>query len=161
MGAELWTAIEDRYGGVIIEVSAASGTVTPEEFEASLRQAVTKWLVDGKRGLWLKLPTASAAFAAAGVTAGFEFHHAQSGYVMMAQATDFCRHGFDSLPLPFYWLGCLLAGKAGLCCLPLRSLGKAAASERLSLPPVPTSGFSALRIRCRSTLSPRLGLAAL
>ena len=96
MGTRFWTASEDRYGGVVIDVIASSGVVPIDRFEAALREAVHRWLVDGKRGLWLKVRTKSAGYVAAGAGAGFDFHHAQRGYVMMAQwllGTD------DKMPL--------------------------------------------------------------
>ena len=39
----------------------------------------------GKKGLWLKVPIASAAIVGGAVRWGFEFHHAQPGYVLLVR----------------------------------------------------------------------------
>lgn len=39
----------------------------------------------GKKGIWLKIPTAKAALIAPAVDAGFEFHHAEKEYLMLTR----------------------------------------------------------------------------
>ena len=95
----MFTAAEDRYGGVEI---TASPDATAMEFEARLRSAIDEWSANGKRGLWLKIPLACAAVAGAAAACGFEFHHAQPGYVMMtrwlpASPSPLPKYGFTQI----------------------------------------------------------------
>ena len=45
----------------------------------SLLQA---WRKQGKRGIWLRVPTERSAYIEPAVAAGFLFHHAEPSYVM-------------------------------------------------------------------------------
>lgn len=43
------------------------------------------WRSEGRRGLWLQIPTERAALIPVATSAGFEFHHAKPGYVMLTK----------------------------------------------------------------------------
>ena len=42
-----------------------------------------QWRAEGKRGIWLKIPTSRAALIAPAVEQGFGFHHAEPSYLML------------------------------------------------------------------------------
>ncbi|KAI7725394.1 hypothetical protein M8C21_014910 [Ambrosia artemisiifolia] len=74
-------AFDDEYGGVV---------VNPEKlpFEANvfasvLRLSVSVWRTEGKKGIWLKLPVEKCDLVPIAVREGFQYHHAETGYVMM------------------------------------------------------------------------------
>lgn len=96
-------AKDDAYGGVIIDPDALPSD--PEAFAKALEHSVKEWRAQGKRGVWLKVPISKAHLVgpAAGASAngsstgsngessqnsdagGFQFHHAESDYVMMTR----------------------------------------------------------------------------
>ena len=49
------------------------------------REQVEAAQAAGKKGLWLKVPVASAAAVGAAVRWGFEFHHAQPDYALLVR----------------------------------------------------------------------------
>ncbi|GKC76333.1 NUDIX hydrolase 8-like protein [Tanacetum coccineum] len=77
----LLDAFDDEYGGVI---------VNPEKlpfdtnlFASVLHSSVSIWRTQGKKGIWLKLPLEKCDFVPIAVKEGFQYHHAEAGYVMM------------------------------------------------------------------------------
>lgn len=73
----------DTYGGVLIDPESVASFATPKQFGAALESSLQVWRADGKRGIWLKVPTAQVSFVAAAVGQGFEMHHAESTHVML------------------------------------------------------------------------------
>ena len=82
MSESCLTTKEDRYGGV--ELSVAPGT-DAAQFGHELSARIGEWQQAGKRGLWLTVPTAAASCVGHAVSAGFEFHHAKPGYVLLTR----------------------------------------------------------------------------
>jgi ADP-ribose pyrophosphatase YjhB (NUDIX family) len=70
-------------GGVIIDASALPADAGA--FGAALDASLARWLASGKRGVWLKLPLASAGLVPTAAARGFDFHHAERGHVMMTR----------------------------------------------------------------------------
>jgi 8-oxo-dGTP pyrophosphatase MutT (NUDIX family) len=81
-GAQLTHRI-DSYGGVVVDVSALPSD--PAAFTAALEASVACWLAAGRRGVWLQLPLERAALVAPAVAAGFVFHHAEPGHLMLTR----------------------------------------------------------------------------
>eukprot|EP00729_Bicosta_minor_P026527 gene26527-25483_t len=55
---------EDRYGGVEVfvrEEGAAAAAATTEQYVGALNKGIAEWRSNGKQGVWLKVPTSSAA----------------------------------------------------------------------------------------------------
>jgi len=73
----------DMFGGVIIDPEALPGC--SDEFGSRLRISLRMWREEQKRGVWLKVPTSLSTHIPVAVKEGFEFHHAEAGYVMMTQ----------------------------------------------------------------------------
>ncbi|KAK3598957.1 hypothetical protein CHS0354_024629 [Potamilus streckersoni] len=76
--------IKDNYGGLIIETED-QGFKECDEFDKKLQDAIPKWRADGIRGLWVKIRLTDSTLVHACAKNGFDFHHAQPGYVMMAK----------------------------------------------------------------------------
>lgn len=77
---------EDRFGGVIVNIEPAQfGGVDPADFAEQLGAALEKWTAAGKRGIWLRVPGKVANLIDPAVMLGFDFHHANPGYVMLTK----------------------------------------------------------------------------
>ncbi|XP_017979267.1 PREDICTED: nudix hydrolase 2 isoform X3 [Theobroma cacao] len=74
-------AVNDRYGGVIVEMSEP---MDPAAFASSLRASIAQWRHQGKKGVWIKLPVQHVNLVEAAVKEGFWFHHAEPNYLMLA-----------------------------------------------------------------------------
>lgn len=70
----------DRYGGIIIEV------VEPiDDFAIRLEQSIAIWKEQGKRGIWLHIPTNQAELVPQAVQAGFVYHHALAHKIVLTK----------------------------------------------------------------------------
>ena len=82
------TVKEDRYGGVelaVVPAALETATAKDGDFARELQAGLEAWQAAGKKGLWLKIPTAAASCVGAAVALGFEFHHAKPGYVLLTR----------------------------------------------------------------------------
>ena len=71
----------DHYNGVIVD---ANGLPDGEQaFVSQLGSSLVAWKAEGRRGVWLQVPLDKATFVGLAVQAGFTFHHAEPGYVML------------------------------------------------------------------------------
>jgi len=91
----LFTALEDRYGGVEVEVLERQSSVA--RFTSRLRASLASWSTSGKRGIWLKVPLSSAVLIGEAAAQGFVFHHAKTDYVLLTKWLP-----EDPNPLPKY-----------------------------------------------------------
>ncbi|KAH1055559.1 hypothetical protein J1N35_033624 [Gossypium stocksii] len=76
----LLDAINDRYGGVIVEVTQPMDSAL---FASVLSASMAKWRQQGKRGVWIKLPIQHVNLVEAAVKEGFWYHHAEPNYLML------------------------------------------------------------------------------
>ncbi|XP_038982421.1 nudix hydrolase 8-like isoform X1 [Phoenix dactylifera] len=74
-------AYEDEYGGIIIESERLPWNANA--FASALRASLSQWKVEGKKGVWLKLPLDRSEFVPIAVKEGFKYHHAEQKYVML------------------------------------------------------------------------------
>ncbi|KAJ0252785.1 Nudix hydrolase 2 [Hirschfeldia incana] len=79
-GVTLLPAVEDKYGGVMAEMSRP---MDPSAFSALLRSSLSTWTLQGKKGVWIKLPRQLIGLAETAVKEGFWFHHAEQNYLML------------------------------------------------------------------------------
>ena len=81
----------DPYGGVTVDVAAevSDGHDVPA-FSSRLKESIAQWVAEGKRGIWLRVPSSHASLLGAAVDEGFEFHHCQPGYVFSFFAVAPC-----------------------------------------------------------------------
>jgi ADP-ribose pyrophosphatase YjhB (NUDIX family) len=73
----------DMYDGLIIDTDTLPATST--DFITALATSVPAWKDAGLRGIWLKIPLNKAHYVGHAVDAGFEYHHAEPGYLMLTQ----------------------------------------------------------------------------
>lgn len=66
--AALLTAKEDHYGGVIIDPDSLPSSVP--EFTSALHRSLDRWRQEGKKGIWLQVPTSKVALVAPAVEQG-------------------------------------------------------------------------------------------
>ncbi|EOA13877.1 hypothetical protein CARUB_v10026979mg [Capsella rubella] len=72
--------VEDKYGGVMTEMTHP---MDPCVFSALLRASLSNWTLQGKKGVWIKLPKQLIGLAESAVKEGFWFHHAEKDYLML------------------------------------------------------------------------------
>ena len=56
MSEEPITARDDRYGGVEAELRVEAAAMGLDQIDAVLRNACDRWIGQGKRGIWLRVP---------------------------------------------------------------------------------------------------------
>jgi 8-oxo-dGTP pyrophosphatase MutT (NUDIX family) len=59
--------------------------MTYERLKKQLPLALKTWLEEGKRGIWIKIPTNQSELISIATNLGFDFHHAQPGYVLLTK----------------------------------------------------------------------------
>ncbi|CAB4309926.1 unnamed protein product [Prunus armeniaca] len=74
-------AFDDEYGGVIVDPERLPAN--PNAFGYILHSSLSHWSMEGKKGIWLKLPVERAELVPVAIKEGFEYHHAERGYVML------------------------------------------------------------------------------
>ncbi|MFQ6662992.1 hypothetical protein Gotur_030669, partial [Gossypium turneri] len=93
-------SFDDEYGGVIVDSERLPAN--PNVFASMLSFSISHWkskviqisvcalfslppksLTIGKKGIWLKLPVEKSDLVPVAVKEGFEYHHAERGYVML------------------------------------------------------------------------------
>ncbi|GLU20616.1 hypothetical protein SLE2022_368070 [Rubroshorea leprosula] len=79
--AKLLDAINDRYGGVIVEMKVPMESAV---FVSLLRASINQWRLQGKKGVWIKLPIEHVNLVEVAVKEGFWYHHAEAKYLMLA-----------------------------------------------------------------------------
>ncbi|PWA76796.1 Nudix hydrolase 6-like protein [Artemisia annua] len=77
----LLDAFDDEYGGVIVNPEKLP--VDSNLFASVLHSSISIWRTQGKKGIWLKLPLEKCDLVPIAVKEGFQYHHAEAGYVMM------------------------------------------------------------------------------
>ncbi|XP_039070323.1 nudix hydrolase 2 [Hibiscus syriacus] len=77
---KLLDAVNDRYGGVVVEVTVPLESTL---FTSMLRASIAQWRQQGKRGVWIKLPIQHSNLVDPAVKEGFWYHHAEPNYLML------------------------------------------------------------------------------
>ncbi|XP_010538454.1 PREDICTED: nudix hydrolase 2 [Tarenaya hassleriana] len=80
IAGEVLPAVEDRYGGVVAEMNHP---MDPPLFSSLLRSSLFHWKLQGKKGVWIKLPTQLIGLAEIAIKEGFWMHHAEADYLML------------------------------------------------------------------------------
>jgi len=73
------------FGGVLPDPKALPG---PEEIRVRLDHSLDIWRNEGYQAVWLEIPLDQAYVVPVAAEAGFEYHHANSGYVMMTRKLE-------------------------------------------------------------------------
>ena len=71
----------NQFGGVVTDADALPED--PSEFRRLLRSSLDAWTSEGFKVVWLEIPLAKSALVPIAAEAGFEYHHAESEYVLM------------------------------------------------------------------------------
>lgn len=79
-GVELLCGINDKHGGVIVEMK---DHMDSNVFLDMLRASMSHWKLQGKKGIWIKLPIGLANLVETAVKEGFWYHHAEPHYLML------------------------------------------------------------------------------
>ncbi|KAL1830202.1 hypothetical protein DCAR_0209625 [Daucus carota subsp. sativus] len=74
-------SMDDEYGGVVVNSEKLPSN--PSVFASVLQSSLSQWKSQRKNGIWLKLPLEKSEFVPIAVKEGFQYHHAEKGYVMM------------------------------------------------------------------------------
>uniref|UniRef100_A0A7N0UEE6 Nudix hydrolase domain-containing protein n=1 Tax=Kalanchoe fedtschenkoi TaxID=63787 RepID=A0A7N0UEE6_KALFE len=70
----------DDYDGVIINITKQMDS---GDFVKALRTSMARWKLQGKKGVWIKLPIEHVNLVEAAVKEGFWYHHAEPKYLML------------------------------------------------------------------------------
>ena len=71
----------NQFGGVVTDTSALPDD--PRAFGALLRDSIESWTSNGYKVVWLEIPLSHSALVPVAAEAGFEYHHADTGYALM------------------------------------------------------------------------------
>ncbi len=74
------------FGGVIPDPAKLADD--PREFRGQLADSLSAWEAEGHKVVWLEVPIEKAVLVPEAVEAGFSFHHAVDGYVMMTRPLE-------------------------------------------------------------------------
>ncbi|XP_071726002.1 nudix hydrolase 2-like isoform X2 [Rutidosis leptorrhynchoides] len=77
---DMLNATYDNYGGVIIDVKDYINEIA---FVILLQTSIVQWRLQGKNGVWLKLPIEFVNLVMPAVKEGFWYHHAEPTYLML------------------------------------------------------------------------------
>ncbi|XP_030930478.1 nudix hydrolase 10-like [Quercus lobata] len=78
----LLPATDDDHGGVIVDIEEA---MDAKVFVTLLRDSISKWRQQGKKGIWIKLPIGLVNLVEPTVKEGFRYHHAEPTYLMLVR----------------------------------------------------------------------------
>ncbi|CAN4075444.1 unnamed protein product [Withania somnifera] len=77
---ELLPAVNDEHGGVIVQIE---GPMELSVFNYMLKHSIKVWKLQGKKGVWIKMPIEIANLIEIAVKEGFWYHHAEPHYLML------------------------------------------------------------------------------
>ncbi|XP_076939286.1 nudix hydrolase 2-like isoform X1 [Bidens hawaiensis] len=78
--AQQLPATDDEFGGVVVEMKEP---MDPDIFRSLLKTSMSQWKLQGKKGIWIKLPIDLSNLVDTAVKEGFKFHHAEPEYLML------------------------------------------------------------------------------
>ena len=80
---ELLASTTNPFGGVMPDPKVLPKG--PDVFRKRLEHSVAAWEGEGYQVVWLEVPIARATLVAVAVEAGFTYHHAEEGYVLLTR----------------------------------------------------------------------------
>ncbi|KAF9662445.1 hypothetical protein SADUNF_Sadunf18G0054000 [Salix dunnii] len=81
LAVEFLEAFDDEYDGVIIDPNKLPSSANA--FASSLRASLSSWKLKGRKGIWLKILLEQVDLVPIAIKEGFQYHHAEPGYVML------------------------------------------------------------------------------
>jgi len=124
----------DTYNGVILKLNDTV-SFSEVEFRERLSASLATWRKDGKRGIWIHLPTSFAHYVPICIKEGFDFHSAERGKVILTHWLDSSTP--SKLPLgPTHQVGvgCLVLNKENKMLVVQEMTGPAAAKKLWKVP---------------------------
>ncbi|ANM62503.1 nudix hydrolase homolog 5 [Arabidopsis thaliana] len=73
---------EDRFGGTVVNLMEVE-SMTIGDFDSKLDVSLKAWKDQGKKGIWIKLPSELSSLVDTAIKKGFTYHHAENEYVML------------------------------------------------------------------------------
>ncbi|XP_076108524.1 nucleoside diphosphate-linked moiety X motif 6-like [Mytilus galloprovincialis] len=83
--SEGFSVRKDMYNGYTLDTKYQKCENIKKEFEEKLQGAVTKWKSEGIKAVWVKARKNHSEVVPVCTELGFDFHHAQPGYVMLTK----------------------------------------------------------------------------
>lgn len=77
---QILPATDDEFGGVVIEMKEH---MCSDVFRSLLKSSMAQWKLQGKKGVWIKLPIDLSHLVDSAVKEGFWYHHAEPKYLML------------------------------------------------------------------------------
>ena len=102
----------DRYDGVIVIEKSLPDS--KEDFERSLKHSLRVWKADGRRGIWLKIPSPKIDFAQVALKLGFVMHHAEKDYLMLTHWLSEDENKLPSNASHQVGVGCVVVNPEGV-----------------------------------------------
>eukprot|EP00123_Amoebidium_parasiticum_P012818 comp21597_c0_seq1/m.30236 comp21597_c0_seq1/g.30236 ORF comp21597_c0_seq1/g.30236 comp21597_c0_seq1/m.30236 type:complete len:362 (-) comp21597_c0_seq1:921-2006(-) len=85
-GLSLLEGKPDPYRGVTVKVEEeVDQSTSVNHFLTILQASIQQWKLERRRGIWLSIPKSHGHLVGAATQSGFDFHHAQPGYVMLTK----------------------------------------------------------------------------
>jgi 8-oxo-dGTP pyrophosphatase MutT (NUDIX family) len=82
----LLEATANQFRGAVINPESLPDD--PVQFQVALRQSLDAWRAEGILVVWFEVPMCKSALIPVAVGAGFTFHHANAGYLMMVRQLE-------------------------------------------------------------------------
>ncbi|KAL4566918.1 hypothetical protein LXL04_031044 [Taraxacum kok-saghyz] len=79
---QILPAENDDHGGVVVKLEEHMDS---DVFLTLLKTSMSQWTIQGKKGVWIKLPTHLVNLVEPAVKEGFCYHHAESDYLMLVK----------------------------------------------------------------------------
>ncbi|KAM7264062.1 hypothetical protein ACFE04_001745 [Oxalis oulophora] len=79
---KLLSGDNDDFGGIIVEIKEHMDSIV---FASRLEASIQLWKMQGKKGIWIKVPIEHVNLIEAAVKQGFWYHHAEPKYLMLVQ----------------------------------------------------------------------------
>lgn len=124
----------DTYNGVILKIDYET-TAADGDFEQKLKAALEQWRTEGKRGIWIHIPTRFSHLVPICTSLGFDFHTCKPGMLVLTQwlPTDMesrLPHG----PTHQVGIGALVLNPEGKMLVVQEKTGPAAAMKLWKMP---------------------------
>ena len=81
--ADIFATKGDPYKGVSVSAADVGACPTISSFVVKLEASLAAWKANGRKGVWIEIPSSRPELIAVAQEKGFEFHHAEPGYLMM------------------------------------------------------------------------------
>lgn len=96
----------DLYQGITVDVAPLD--LSADVFKDHLTRALSIWRCEGKRGIWLKVPTKRSHLIASATGLGFDFQHGEAGFCVLTKWLPETESRLPHPPTHQVGVGCLV-----------------------------------------------------